>query len=66
MLKSKVYKLVDFFTPEGTCECCGINCKTALCNTCREELLNTIDESPTTNNVSEELIAEVDPQKLSA
>ena len=63
MLKSKVFKLVDFFTPEGSCECCGISCKTALCNTCREELL---EEIPEESQLVESEALEADQQKLSA
>jgi hypothetical protein len=35
--------LVDLFTNEGNCECCGVSCKTALCHSCQEELNEAFD-----------------------
>jgi hypothetical protein len=45
MLSFKLDKLFDFMAREGNCECCGMPCKTALCDSCQKDLNQAIDEA---------------------
>jgi len=45
MMSLNVEKLFEFISPKGNCECCGISCKTAFCDSCRQDLNEALDES---------------------
>lgn len=65
MMNFKVDKLFDFLSSEGTCECCGTSCKTALCSTCQQELIEMIDEGEASDKLEAEAISP-ENEKLSA
>ncbi|MGH1441602.1 MAG: hypothetical protein ACRBBR_15925 [Cellvibrionaceae bacterium] len=45
MISLNIEKLFEFISPEGSCECCGISCKTAFCDSCREDLNEALDNN---------------------
>lgn len=67
MLKIKVNKLFEFITSsDSTCECCGTPCRTALCEDCREDLLEMIDNSENSFEDAQKTVAQTQDQQLSA